>query len=105
MLAGIAQHARKWKQGLVTKKKGDLLLVRNTIGKRVFVLAYHLTKRSMTAEEWAERSRSIARDAAAEIFEASDCAVILRIKKSKENTYDALSFHRLMTAQRGPTTH
>ncbi len=58
----------------------------------------------MTTEEWAERSRLIARDAAAAIFEASDCAVILRIKKSKENTYDALSFHRLTGALREPTT-
>lgn len=103
VLAGIAQHVQKWKRGLASEKRGDLLLVRNTVGKRVFVLAYHLTKRPMMAEEWAERARSIARDAAATIFEASDCAVILRIKKSKENTYDALSFHRLMTAQREPT--
>ncbi len=97
-LAGIAQHVQKWRRGLGGGNKGDLLLVRNTIGKRVFVLAYHLTKRAMTAEEWTQRSRSIARDAAAAIFEASDCAVILRIKKSKANTYDALSFHRRMTA-------
>jgi hypothetical protein len=101
-LAGVADHARKWKRGLTSEKNGDLLLVRNTIGKRVFVLAYHLTKRSMTAEEWAERARSIARDAATAIFEASDCAVILRVKKSRETTYDALSFHRLMTVQREP---
>jgi hypothetical protein len=93
-LSGIAEHVQKWKRGLVSGKKGDLLLVRNTIGKRVFVLAYYLTKRLMAAEEWTERSRSIAHNAAA-IFEASDCAVILRIKKSRENAYDALSFHRL----------
>jgi hypothetical protein len=58
----------------------------------------------MTAEEWAERARSIARGAAGAIFEASDCAVILRIKKSRERTYDALSFHRLLIVQRDPTT-
>ena len=79
-LAGIAQHVQKWKRGLVSEKKGDLLLVRNTIGKRVFVLACYLAKRAMAAEEWAERSRSIAQEAAAAIFEASDCAVILRIR-------------------------
>jgi hypothetical protein len=98
---GIAQHVQKWKRGLTSEKKGNLLLARKTIGKRVFVLAYHLTKRSMIAEEWAERARSIARDAAGGIFETSDCAVILRIKDSKENTYDAISFHRLGTASRG----
>jgi hypothetical protein len=103
-LAGIAQHVRKWKQGLVTRKNGDVLAIRNSIGKRVFVLAYHLTKRFMTAEERVERSRTIARNAAAGIFEASDCAAILRIKKSKEQTYDAISFHRLLAAQPHPTT-
>jgi hypothetical protein len=104
VLAGIAQHVQKWRRGLASGKKGDLLLVRNTIGRRVFVLAYHLTKRPMTAEEWAERARSIAREAAAAMFEASDCAAFLRLKKSKENTYDGLSFHRLTTAPAGPAT-
>ena len=51
----------------------------------------------MTAEEWTERSRTIARKAAIAILGASDRAVILRIKKSKKNTYDALSFHRFVT--------
>jgi hypothetical protein len=101
-LAGITQYVQKWRRGLTNKMKGDLL-VRSAIGSRVFVLVYHLTKRSMTAAEWAERTRSVARDAAAKIFEASDCAAILRIKKSKENTYDAISFHRFITSRRRPT--
>jgi hypothetical protein len=101
-LAGIAQHVQKWKRGLVSAKKGDLILVSNTIDKRVFVLAYHLAIKPMTPEEWTERSRSIARDAAGAFFGASDCAVILRIKKSKESTYDGLSFHRLLSTPRQP---
>jgi hypothetical protein len=95
-LAEVAEYVQKWKRGVVSTKKGDLLLVSRTIGKRVFVLAYHLTKRLMTADEWAELSRSIARDAAVAIFEASDCAVFLRIKKSKSKTWDGLSFHRAL---------
>lgn len=97
-LAGIVRHVQKWKRGLTSKRSGDLLVVRNVIGKRVFALVYHLTKQQMSAGEWEERSRSIAREAAAAIFGASDCAVILRVKKSKENTYDGISFHRLMRA-------
>ena len=81
-LAGIVQHVQKWKRGLTSGKKGDLLIIRQTIGKRVFVLAYHLVKRLMTGQEWTERSRTIARDAAG-VFGASDCAVFMRIKKSK----------------------
>jgi hypothetical protein len=94
-LNGIVEHVQKWKRG-VSGKKGDLLLMRKTIGKRVFVLAYHLTKRPVTAEEWGERSRSIARNAGVAIFEASDCAVFLRIKKSRANTWDGVSFHRFL---------
>jgi hypothetical protein len=99
-LAGIAEHVKKWKRGVTNQKQGDLLFARNTIGRRVFVLAYYLTKRPMTSEEWTQRSRSIAHDAAGGIFEASDCATILRIKKSREMTYDALSFHRLISRLR-----
>ena len=98
-LAGIVQHVQKWKRGLTSGKKGDLLIIRQTIGKRVFVLAYHLVKRLMTGQEWTERSRTIARDAAG-VFGASDCAVFMRIKKSKEDTYDGLSFHRISITPR-----
>jgi len=100
-LADITEHVQRWKRGLAGKGKGDLLLVRNMIGKRVFVLAYHLTKRPMTPEEWTERSRAIASRAARIMFEASDCATILRIKKSKERTYDAFSFHRFRATSPG----
>jgi hypothetical protein len=99
-LAGIAEHVKKWRRGLASERNRDVLLVRSTIGKRVFVLAYHLTKRSMTAEEWVDRGRLIARNAAVALFEASDCAVFLWIKKSKNNTFDALSFHRFVAAPR-----
>ena len=96
-LAGIAEHVQKWKRGLASGKGGNLLLVRSTIGKQVFVLACQLAKFPVTAAEWPGRSQSIARNAAAAIFEASDCAVILRNKKSKRYTYDGLSFHRFMS--------
>ena len=103
-LEGIAQYVQKWKRGLAGKRKGDLLIVRKTIGERVFVLAYLLSKRQSNAEEWAERARSIARDAGTAVFQGSDCAVVLRIKKSKRMTFDGLSFHRFMTPQRSTRT-
>lgn len=93
-LAGIEHRARKWKNGL--GKKGDLMLSRSTIGKRTFVLAYHLSRDAFDAAEWQHRSRTIAHDSAGAILGASDCAVIVRFKKSREWTYDALSFHRLL---------
>ena len=80
-LAGIVRHVQKWRRRLAGRRKGDLLLLRQRIGKRVFVLAYHLAKRPMTAAEWRERSRTIAREAAAAIFD----------------------FHRLVTTPRSET--
>lgn len=95
ILTGIEQQLRKWKRGLMGKKQGDIIVVRNSIGRRVFVLAYHLTKNQLTEWEWAERARDIAHNTAAAVFDASDCAVFLRVKKSRESTYDGVSFHRL----------
>ena len=103
-LAGITEHMQKWKRGLAGKGKGDVLFVRNTIGKQVFVLACHLAKAPMTAEEWTERSRTIAGKQAAQIFQASDCAVILKTRKSKNYTFDAISFHRLVKSTSTPAT-
>ena len=37
VLAGIVQYLQKWKRGLASGKEGDLLLVRQKIGKHVFV--------------------------------------------------------------------
>jgi hypothetical protein len=95
-LAGFEDVAKKWRRGGPSDKKdGDILYSRFKIGKRVFVLAHYLIKRPIQESEWTERSRQIAR-AGAELFEASDCAIFLQIKRSKEWTFDALSFHRLM---------
>jgi hypothetical protein len=98
-LVGIEEHVLKWKRDLVSEEKGDLILARYTIGQRVFVLAYHLLKRPMTAEKWEERSRSIAREIATNLFKASDCTIFMRFKESHESTYDGLSFHRLLSVQ------
>jgi hypothetical protein len=62
-----------------------------------------LVKNPIDPAEWAERSRNIARGHAFSVLEASDCAVFLRIKKSKEWTYDGLSFHRLTAVPRPET--
>ena len=85
-LASIEQIVRKWKIGSGGRKDGDILFSSFKTGKRVFVLAYHLLTHPIDGTEWTERSRNIARNGALSMFEASDCAVLLRIKKSKERT-------------------
>jgi hypothetical protein len=97
-LASIEQVVRKWRKGFGGRKSGDILFSRSKIGKRTFVLAYYLLTHPIDGTEWTGRSREIARNGAAPMFEASDCAVLLRVRKSKERTYDALSFYRLIPA-------
>jgi hypothetical protein len=96
-LTSIEQVVRKWRKGFGGRKNGDIIFSSFEIGKRTFLLAYHLLTHPIDGAEWKERSRNIARNGAAAMFGASDCAVLLRIKKSKERTYDALSFHRLIS--------
>ena len=97
-LVGIEQQVLKWKRGL-GGKGNDILYARYAIGGRTFVLAVAFAKSSMTSEEWVQLSRQIAYPAA-EMFTASDVAVFLRIKKSGEKNYDAISFHRMKSSER-----
>lgn len=96
-LAAIEDVTKKWKRGISGRKDEDILYSRFIIGKRVFVLACHLLKRQIDSAEWIEKSRGIA-SGGAYLFEASDCATFLQLRKSKEWTFDALSFHRLMAS-------
>src|SRR5690606_24948578 len=88
-LAALQATMRAWKRGVGTKKN-DLVFSRFRVGSRMFVLAFHFAKTALTEDEWMTRSRTIALNGARMIFEASDCAVFLRVKKSKEATFDAV---------------
>jgi hypothetical protein len=99
-LKGIGEIGRKWRQGGSGRRDGDILFLRFTIAGRVFVLGYYLLKRPITGGEWGEQSRTIARNAAIGVFAASDFALFMRLKKSKEWTFDAMSFHRFLGVSR-----
>ena len=95
-LAAFAALGRKWRNGL-GGKHNDVAFSRYAIGKRVFVLAYSLTRSGVHGDEWQERSRNIAREAVL-LFEATDCVVLLRVKKSREATFDGVYFARLKSS-------
>jgi hypothetical protein len=97
-LRGVSGHVRKWRNNQISVKDKDVLFIRHAIGKRTFVLGYYLRNRRMTEEEWILESRFIARQGALDLFEASDCAFVLRIKRSKEKNFDGFSFHRIVMA-------
>ena len=92
-LLGLLQQGKRWVRGL-DRKKGDVFMVERKIGKRTFVLAYHVARRAPTTKQWTQLARGIA-GTASERLEASDCTVLLRVKGSRERYFDAVSFFRL----------
>jgi hypothetical protein len=98
-LAEMDRRVRRWRSGLGGKNH-DIILCRYTIGRRVFVLGYYLSKYPMDNEEWRERSRTVAvaQRGDGTSHGATDCVVLLRCKRSREQTIDGASFFRLLPA-------
>ena len=89
----VSGKARRWRRN-TTKRKENLFVVCNRINDRTFALAYHVTNGFLRREEWLQRARDIAGNAA-KTYGATDCVVMLRVRKSKERTFEAASFYRL----------
>ena len=94
-LVGIEQHVQRPKGVRVGDRRGDTAFSRYKIGARTFVLIFHLSKHSIDQKEWHKRARILAMKGAVSMFEATDCAVFGKSTKSKEWTYDAVSFFRM----------
>jgi hypothetical protein len=95
LLVEIDRRSRRWRNGLGGKNH-EVALCRYSIGKRVFALGYYFSKYPMDNEEWRERSRTVAREAAGTLFGATDCVVLVRCKRSREQTIDGVSFFRML---------
>ena len=92
-LAGMAQTVQRWRSG-AGKGSGNTLSARAVIGDRVFVVAVHMAKEPPLDEKaWADQSRMIAYDLG-EKLDATDCVVILKLRRSKSPTFDGVSFFR-----------
>lgn len=94
-LSAVDGQLRKWKKGLFNCNGRDVMFARSEIGKRIFLLAVHVSKRELFSDDVIARARNIAYGAGVQMFGASDCLVLTRYKKSKDPTYDAVSFFRL----------
>ena len=96
-LLDIALRARRWKSGAGTG--ANLLSTSFILGQRVFVVTM-LLARHMPIDDMAWRNE--AREIAGKLREeqqATDCVVILRARKSRERTFDGLSFFRLIPSR------
>ncbi len=92
-LAGMGKHIQRWRAGGGVGK-GSTISSRSAIGDRVFVVAVHMAKEWPFDEtEWIQQARFIASELAANLG-ATDCVVLLKTRRSKSPTFDAISFFR-----------
>lgn len=90
-LMNMERRIRRWRRG--RSSGGDVMIADYKIGNQKFVVAVHLMKQIPGADAWRERSRNIAHGLAS--MGATDCAVFLRLRRSKEKTFDGFSFFRM----------
>jgi hypothetical protein len=92
-LHAIAQKAQRWRAG-TGAKNGDTAVCRMKIADRVFVVGVHMAKEPPVDERsWADTARIIGYDLARR-FGATDCVVILKVRRSRFLTFDGISFFR-----------
>jgi hypothetical protein len=91
-LAILQRNVRRFRRG-GRREDGDTMIVKYVVGKRIFVLACHLAKTLPDLDEWQEMGRHVV-GLAADESTVVECASFLFYRRSKENTFDAVSFYR-----------
>lgn len=92
VLAEFERTVRRFRRG-VPPEEGDTLITKFLVGKKVFVLACHLAKSFPDSDEWQDGGRQIVGMFAAE-NSMVECATFLFVRRSKDPTFDGLSFYR-----------
>ncbi|SMH62755.1 hypothetical protein SAMN02982994_6568 [Azospirillum lipoferum] len=93
VLTGIERRIRRWRSG-AGLGGGNTVSARAEIGDRVFMVAVHMAKAlPQDDREWRDTARAIASDLNIK-FNVTDCLILLRWRKSKEMSYDGISFFR-----------
>lgn len=86
------KRVRRFRRG-VPHKGEDLLVTKYPVGNRIFVVACYLAKQPPDPDEWQDAGRNIVA-----MFSDEDtvveCATFLFARRSKEKTFDGVSFYR-----------
>lgn len=91
-LSDFERRVRRWKRG--AGRGANLLSTTFIASGRIYVVSILMKDKPPESEDaWQDEARLIALQAR-ENLHATDCTVILRLKKSKGLSYDALSFFR-----------
>lgn len=96
----MERRIRRWRRGQSIDGQ-DTIISRYEIGAQQFVVVAHLMSHIDGADAWRARSREIGYNLG-NIMGATDCAVFLFLRRSKEKTFDGVSFFRM--GQRQPTS-
>jgi hypothetical protein len=92
-LVDLERRIRRWKGGECIGRH-DTAFIHDKIGAQQFVVVVHFAKKISGFDDWKSRSREMAFHLAGTIG-ATECAVFLQLRKSRNRTYDAVSFFRM----------
>jgi hypothetical protein len=91
-LMEMERHIRRWRRdGTIG---GDVMIAHYEIGNQKFAVIVQLMKKFPGPDAWRERSRNIAFGLAG--MGTTHCAVFLWLRKSKEKSFDGVSFLRMV---------
>lgn len=91
-LADLERNVRRFRRG-ARREAGDMMFMKYSVGERIFVLACHFAKTLPDPDEWQDVGRRVV-GMAAEENTVVECAFFLFLRRSKENTFDWVSFYR-----------
>lgn len=91
-MAEFEKRIRRFRRG-VPHNGEDLLMVKFPAGKKIFVVACHLASSRPDPDEWQETGRQVV-GMHAQDNSVVECAMFMFLRRSKESTFDAVSFYR-----------
>jgi len=98
-LMDIERRVRRWRSG-AGKGAGNTISSRMACGDRIFVVAVRMADVKPSDDyTWAPSARMIGTDLA-EKFGATDCVVVLKVRRSSRLTFDGISFFRFPRPRR-----
>jgi hypothetical protein len=101
-LTKMEERVRRWRSG-AGLGQGNTLTNHTIIGDRVFVVAVHMAKEPPPDEQsWNIQSGIIGQDLARKLG-ATDCVVILKVRRSNELTFDGFGFFRVLPSSHRPS--
>jgi hypothetical protein len=91
-LADFERRIRRFRRG-ISPTDGDMAVLKFPIGSKVFVLAIYLAKKQPDGVEWQDMGRNLVRMLMPE-GGGVECATFMFVRRSRETTFDGVSFYR-----------